>query len=202
MNEKKNTRVALRDDGMIALFDPESIYMPKIVLDQDEVKALRAYFQEERDTELNRWRDPRITDTVCYDVSDKMYLDVCVLNERTGVTKFYGRNDPSLWAYGSTGRTALRYFEAHPVKKNKPWEKAAQGDIWILTSHGGEVAPYTKIGEKWSREHVIDTYTDDYFIDGYRFWSKLQIESWERVKKNRAMKTGLILFVDTKKEMR
>ena len=173
MNEKKNTQVVSRDDGLLVLVEPDSICSTRIVLYPDEVKALRAYFQEERDTELNRWRDPRITDTVCYDVSDKMYLDVCVLNERTGVTKFYGRNDPSLWAYGSTGRTALRYFEAHPVKKNKPWEKAAQGDIWILTSHGGEVAPYTKIGEKWSREHVIDTYTDDYFIDGYRFWSKL-----------------------------
>ena len=66
MNEKKNTLVALRDDGMLALFDPESIYMPKILLHQDEVKALRAFFQEERDTELNRWRDPENPDTVCY----------------------------------------------------------------------------------------------------------------------------------------
>ena len=176
MSDEKTARgalVALRDDGMLALFDPESIYMPKIVLHQDEVKALRAFFQEERDEELNRWRSPTNQDMVCYDVSDKMYVDVCVLNEHTGVTNFYGRHDPSLWSYGSMGRAALRYFEAHPVKKKKPWEKAAQGDIWILTSHGGEVAPYTKIGEKWSREHVIDTYTDDYFIDGYRFWSKL-----------------------------
>ena len=174
-NQNKGPKIQIvefKDRITVTRYDDQRLPSYTILL-SDEVEGLRNYFQEERDTELNRWRDPRITDTVCYDVSDKMYLDVCVLNERTGVTKFYGRNDPSLWAYGSTGRTALRYFEAHPVKKNKPWEKAAQGDIWILTSHGGEVAPYTKIGEKWSREPVIDTYTDDYFIDGYRFWSKL-----------------------------
>ena len=170
MNEKKNTLVALRDDGMLALFDPEHIYEPKIVLYQDYVNALRAFFQEERDTELNRWRDPKLTDMVCYDVSDKIYVDVCVLNEHTGVTNFYGRHDPSLWSYGSMGRAALRYFEAHPVKKKKPWADAAQGDIWVLTSPGGKVAPYAKIGEKWSREHLIDTHTDDYFVDGYQLW--------------------------------
>ena len=197
MNEKKNTRVALRDDGMLALFDPESIYMPKIVLHQDEVKALRVFFQEERDTELNRWRDPKNPDMVCSPITEH---SIRVLNERDCWSYVYDlRNDLDPQSSNPYVRAAWRYFEAHPPKK--PWEKAAQGDIWVLTSHCGKVAPYTKIGEKWSREHVIDTYTDDYFIDGYRFWSKLQIESWEGVKKNRAMKTGLILFVDTKKEI-
>ena len=41
MNEKKNTRVALMDDGMLAIFKPEYIYGPKIVLYQNDVKALR-----------------------------------------------------------------------------------------------------------------------------------------------------------------
>ena len=40
-------------DEMNTLFDPESIYMPR------ELMALRAFFQEERDTELNRWRGER-----------------------------------------------------------------------------------------------------------------------------------------------
>ena len=197
MNEKKNTQVVSRDDGGLVLVDPESICSARIVLYPDEVKALRTYFQEERDTELNRWRDPLNPVLVCLPITEH---SIHVLNERDGLGYTYGRgNGVDLQSSNPYVRAARRYFEAHPPKK--PWEKAAQGDIWILTSHGGEVAPYTKIGEKWSREHVIDTYTDDYFIDGYRFWSKLQIESWEGVKKNRAMKTGLILFVDTKKEI-
>ena len=91
MSKKKSTQVALRDDGMLALFDPEYIYEPKIVLYQDEVKALRAFFQEERDTELNRWRDPENPDMVCYGISDKTH--VRVLDECTGMSGFYDRND-------------------------------------------------------------------------------------------------------------
>ena len=43
--------------------------------------------------------------------------------------------------------------------------------------------------------------TEDYFIDGYQLWPESQIDSWECIKRNRAMKTGLILFIGTKKEM-
>ena len=172
-NQNKGTKIRVvefKDRITVTSYNDQRL-PNNTILWSDEAEGVRNYFQTKRDRELGRWRDPVDPDMVCYPIEDRPLADVRVLDERTGVTKFYGRNDPSLWAYGSTGRTALRYFEAHPPKK--PWEKAAQGDIWILTSHGGEVAPYTKIGEKWSREHVIDTYTDDYFIDGYRFWSKL-----------------------------
>ena len=158
--------VALRDDGMLALFDPESIYMPKIVLHQDEDKALRAFFQEERDTELNRWRDPENPDMVCYAISDKNHIRV--LNESTGINCYFDRNDTNLRLFGSKGSTVIRYFEAHPVKKKKPWADAAQGDIWVLTSPDGKAIPYTKSREKWVREQVIVTHTDDYFVDGYQ----------------------------------
>ena len=167
MSKKKSTQVALRDDGMLALFDPEYIYEPKIVLYQDEVNTLRTFFQEERDTELNRWRDTLNPDMVCFPITEN---NIRVLNERAGyLSCIYYRGDGiDLQSSNPYIRTAWRYFEAHPMKK--PWEKAAQGDIWVLTSPDGKVVPYTKIGEKWSREHVIVTHTDDYFVDGYQLW--------------------------------
>ena len=129
MNEKKTTRVALRDDGVLALFDPEYIYEPKIVLYQDDVKSLRTYFQEERDTELNRWRDPENPDMVCYAISDKNHIRV--LDESTGMSGYYDRNDTNLRDFGSTGSTMIRYFEAHPPKNL--WEDAKEGEYWLVT---------------------------------------------------------------------
>ena len=64
-------------------FDPESIYMPR------ELMALRTYFQEERDTELNRWRDPENPDMVCYAISDKNHIVVLKLNKNNKLQDSY-----------------------------------------------------------------------------------------------------------------
>ena len=100
-------------DEMNTLFDPESIYMPR------ELKALRTYFQEERDTELNRWRDPENPD------------HIRVLDESTGIACYFDRNDTNLRLFGSKGSTAIRYFEAHPPKNL--WEDAKEGEYWLVT---------------------------------------------------------------------
>ena len=140
MNEKKNTLVALRDDGMLALFDPESIYMPKIVLHQDEVKALRAFFQEERDTELNRWRDPENPDMVCYPINNRKIADVRVLNERTGELFFYSRYNVLNQKFCPSFETATRYYTSHPIVR--PWEEAKEGEYWLVTwSHSPTPEP-------------------------------------------------------------
>ena len=108
---------------MNTLFDPESIYMPR------ELTALRTYFQEERDTELNRWRDPENPDMVCYAISDKNHIRV--LDESTGIACYFDRNDTNLRLFGSKGSTAIRYFEAHPPKNL--WEDAKEGEYWLVT---------------------------------------------------------------------
>ncbi len=110
-------------DEMNTLFDPESIYMPR------ELMALRAFFQEERDTELNRWRDPENPDMVCYAISDKNHIRV--LDESTGIACYFDRNDTNLRLFGSKGSTAIRYFEAHPPKNL--WEDAKEGEYWLVT---------------------------------------------------------------------
>ena len=111
------------NDEMNTLFDPESIYMPR------ELKVLRTYFQEERDTELNRWRDPENPDMVCYAISDKNHIRV--LDESTGIACYFDRNDTNLRLFGSKGSTAIRYFEAHPPKNL--WEDAKEGEYWLVT---------------------------------------------------------------------
>ncbi len=119
-------------DEMNTLFDPESIYMPR------ELMALRAFFQEERDTELNRWRDPENPDMVCYAISDKNH--VRVLDERKGTTCYFDRNDTNLRLFGPMGSTTIRYFEAHPPKNL--WEDAKVGEYWLVTwSHSSEPEP-------------------------------------------------------------
>ncbi len=119
-------------DEMNTQFDPESIYMPR------ELMALRAFFQEERDTELNRWRDPENPDMVCYAISDKNH--VRVLDERKGTTCYFDRNDTNLRLFGPMGSTTIRYFEAHPLKNL--WEDAKVGEYWLVTwSHSSEPEP-------------------------------------------------------------
>ena len=123
-------------DEMNTLFDPESIYMPR------ELMALRAFFQEERDTELNRWRDPENPDMVCYAISDKNH--VRVLDERKGTTCYFDRNDTNLRLFGSKGSTTIRYFEAHPLKNL--WEDAKVGEYWLVTwSHLPTPEPCTVV---------------------------------------------------------
>ena len=131
MNEEKNInnhQFTKKEDGFLEVISPD--YLIRILY-PDEVKAFRTYFQEERDTELNRWRDPENPDMICYAVSDKTQVDVCVLDERTGTTGFYGLNNTTLRVFGSMGRTAIGYFEAHPPKNL--WEDAKEGEYWLVT---------------------------------------------------------------------
>ena len=114
MNEEKNInnhQFTKKEDGFLEVISPD--YLIRILY-PDEVKAFRTYFQEERDTELNRWRDPENPDMVCYAISDKNH--VRVLDERKGTTCYFDRNDTNLRLFGSKGSTTIRYFEAHPPK--------------------------------------------------------------------------------------
>ena len=137
MSKKKNTQVVSRDDGLLVLVEPDSICSTRIVLYPDEVKALRTYFQEERDTELNRWRDPLNPVLVCLPITEH---SIRVLNERDGLGYTYGRgNGVDLQSSNPYVRAAWRYFEAHPPKK--PWEGAKEGEYWLVT---------------WTHEHTPD----------------------------------------------
>ena len=102
------------------------------------VKALREFFQHERDRELGRWRDPVHPNFVVYrvvDLDDNFGRAIQTLDETTGDTFFYWEKleRPS---EGIRGREVVnRYFAAHP--ETKPWDEAETGDIWELTGADG-----------------------------------------------------------------
>lgn len=112
------------------------------------LKALREFFQHERDQELGRWRDPVNRDLVVYrlpELDDEFGRTVQVMDETTGDTFFYweelGRPSEDI-----RGReTADRYFEAHP--EPKPWDEAKTGEVWELTDSNGR-------GQLWIWDEV------------------------------------------------
>lgn len=93
------------------------------------VKALREFFQHERDEELGRWRWPDTPVYVVYRDSDNSVL---VFDETNGRSEQYARWEAELLEDGA----AFDYFAAHP--EPKPWERAKPGEIWELTAEGVE----------------------------------------------------------------
>lgn len=98
-----------------------------------EVEAVKAMFQRERDAELGRWRGSW-RDYVIYPDKDDADL-VFVTNERDGSMSYQHREDHS---FTDVSHAAREWFDAHPAKK--PWHDAVQGEAWVLTWHGEEVA--------------------------------------------------------------
>lgn len=96
-----------------------------------KTKAIREFFQAERDAELGRWRWPEDLDYVVYAVDSGWF----VLNEQTGATKHYGYRDHAQVGNSLLSQAARAYFEAHP--EPKPWEDAKPGEVWELTMKPG-----------------------------------------------------------------
>lgn len=101
-------------------------------------KALREFFQHERDRELGRWRDPVNPNLVMYLMpKDENSADraVRVMDETIGYEYVYGENNRTWWEDSEGRAAAERYFEAHP--ESKPWDEAEPGEVWELTDAEG-----------------------------------------------------------------
>lgn len=103
-------------------------------------KALREFFQHERDQELGRWRDPVNRDLVVYRLPKEDNTDgraVRVIDETSGDTFIYWETFESFRAgkHAQMWKVAVRYFEAHP--ESKPWDEAEPGEVWELTDSEG-----------------------------------------------------------------
>ena len=110
------------------------------ILWSDEAEGVRNYFQQKRDRELGRWRDPKNPDMVCYPIANKMLVDLRVLDERTGESYFYARNSVLDQISCKSFETAVRYYASHPIKHS--WEDAKVGEYWLVTwSHSSEPEP-------------------------------------------------------------
>lgn len=98
------------EDGML-----RGSYGDRILL-RSGTNYARQFFQELRDHELGRWRDPELTQAVCY--PSEHGVSVLVFHERYGESRVFYRGDN----FGDTAveQVAKRYFEAHPQHKPLP----------------------------------------------------------------------------------
>ena len=113
-----------------------------IALTTANFETLRAFFQAERDQELGRWRDPENVDMVCYPVAYD--LDAVLVMYEGDMTRYYATR--STWKDVTpycVSEAAGRYFAAHP--EPKPWEKAEEDEIWVLTD--GDRSEVFRCGE-------------------------------------------------------
>ena len=97
----------------------------------ETTEALRAFFQAERDEELDRWRDTENPDYVVYPGS--INLDwVVVLDESTGGTDVVFRQSRKPTKNSDFRLVADRYFATHLDPEPRPWEEAKPGEIWEI----------------------------------------------------------------------
>lgn len=141
-------------------------------------RALREYFQHERDQELGRWRDPVNRDFVVYRRPEEDDYDgraVAVLDDSTGVAftywEKYGLDGQGVTRYEKGQEAAGRYFAAHP--ETKPWDEAESGEIWELTGADGLKQAWVRNGtEGWVSINALKVmyYDGKGVTAGRRIW--------------------------------
>lgn len=96
---------------------------------EEELLALREFFQHERDEELGRWRWPENPNWVIYRKSDDEVTVLDELDPEEGGYTVY-REDEEIWPEFQPAARA--YFAAHPEPKS--WHDAQEGEVWLITS--------------------------------------------------------------------
>ena len=124
-------KIKTYEDGSARLLWP----WRDIALTTADFKALREYFQAERDEELGRWRDTENPNIVVYALSMMDGEDRCIrlLNELSGATWLD-------WGRVALPGPASRYFEAPPEPEPRP-PFAAYVDkngsaVWVTDENG------------------------------------------------------------------
>lgn len=96
-----------------------------------DIEEMRAHFQQERDTKLDRWRDPENPDFVVYplDHYSTVRRRCAIVDETTGRRHYW---DSTEVVSSICMRVATNYFRTHP--EPKPWHDAVPGEIWDVTT--------------------------------------------------------------------
>ena len=138
----------------------------------ETTEALRAFFQAERDIELDRWRDTENTDMVAYrtpEDDDGSGRCILLLDENTGDNHWE-------WEHTASPGPARRYFDAHPEPKPRPWKEAKPGEVWVLT-RWGTAETFLVTGSEFITADlaVIVDQDDDSITAGRRIWPEPRI---------------------------
>jgi len=102
----------------------------------DELAALREFFQHERDEELGRWRWPENPDIIVVLKQAKSIPRrvVMVMQESTCIVVWRDEAQESGSGRAELDAAARAYFAAHP--EPKPWTNPKPGELWELTVGG------------------------------------------------------------------
>ena len=126
----------------------------------ETTEALRAFFQAERDEELDRWRDTENPDYVVYPGS--VSLDwVVVLDESTGGTNVVFKQPRKPTKDSDFRLVADRYFATHLDPEPRPWEEAKAGEYWLVILEGADPIP-TTVGNYCENLYFV-VGDDDYY---------------------------------------
>ena len=129
------------------------------VIDPRDVEDIRQFFQELRDHELGRWRDPENPDYVVYPVGDDV-VDVLRESSVSPVTPGPGRQasvtreDVEGWDRDhsqSFYAAAHRYFEAHPQHKPLPTKPGLYGYRGAFDTRGCSYVLELTVSGGWVR---------------------------------------------------
>ena len=141
-NQNKGTKIRVveyKDRITVTSYNDQRL-PNNTILWSDEAEGVRNYFQQKRDRELGRWRDPKNPDMVCYPIANRRLVDLHVLNERTGESSYYARDSVIDQTFYEAFETAVRYYASHPIIH--PWEGAKEGEYWLVAwSHLPEPEP-------------------------------------------------------------
>ena len=119
---------------------------PSLATGNDIHTARFEFYQQLRDTELERWRWPLYPEYVVYSGR----RPILVLNELTGDTLRARRTDEFKEDRdGTIYAAAVAYFQAHPERK--PWEDAKPGEAWEITYTGLASPQVTKVAIRTDR---------------------------------------------------
>lgn len=141
-------------DGESVFGDP-TLFLDR--LDAEDMKALREFFQAERDASLGQWRSKEHPDYVVYETGPDD-SPISITHEPTGSDWLRSRDPLS---NDTPSLVAREFFAAHP--EPKPWHNAKPGEAWLITIDGyaHEWAAVvedsglfrTKDGQGWTRDH-------------------------------------------------
>lgn len=133
---------------------PGGILAGEVAVYRDEVKALREFFQHERDEQLGR---ERVSNSILITPLDPKSVNVLreihVYNEVTRQYAIWNETSDgqihrvTLFTSNMLDSAARQWFSD---KRPKPWENAQEGEVWIVTpsralTEGDESVEYPAI---------------------------------------------------------
>lgn len=149
-----------------SLYDSNPGSYTEATASAEGIRALREFFQHERDEKLGRWRWPENPDYVVKEAMGNAFI----YNEKSGVLSRWSRFDVESGRDGYGMYAARAYFAAHP--ESKPWHDAKPGEVWVVkTKYNDQERPVFVNSDgdfENAEEHFYSRHPN--ITAGYKVW--------------------------------